>query len=99
MHEASDGRKVRSCSREPPRGHQYLGRGQDATTTAWAQVALMTTTTAIPPSASGIPSRMRCPARAARLSPASGRAGTTDLHFTARIGLRRPFLTFRLTPR
>ncbi len=30
MHEASDGSKVRSYSREPPRGNQYLGRGQDA---------------------------------------------------------------------
>jgi hypothetical protein len=30
MHDASDGSQVRSCSREPPRGNQYLGRGQDA---------------------------------------------------------------------
>jgi hypothetical protein len=27
---ASDGSQVRSCSREPPRGNQYLRRGQDA---------------------------------------------------------------------
>ena len=26
----SDGSQVRPCSREPPRGNQYLGRGQDA---------------------------------------------------------------------
>ncbi len=30
IHDASDGSQVRSCSREPPRGNQYLGRGQDA---------------------------------------------------------------------
>ena len=30
MHDASDGSQVGSCSREPPRGNQYLGRGQDA---------------------------------------------------------------------
>ena len=30
MHDAGDGTQVRSCSREPPRGNQYLGRGQDA---------------------------------------------------------------------
>ena len=30
MHDASDGSQVRSCSREPPRGDQCLGRGQDA---------------------------------------------------------------------
>ena len=30
MHEADGGRQVRSCSREPPRCNQYLGRGQDA---------------------------------------------------------------------
>ena len=30
MHDASDGRQVGSCSREPPRGDQYLRRGQDA---------------------------------------------------------------------
>ena len=30
MHDASDGGQVRSCSREPPRGDQCLGRGQDA---------------------------------------------------------------------
>ena len=30
MHDASDGSQVRPCSREPPRGNQYLGRGQDA---------------------------------------------------------------------
>jgi hypothetical protein len=30
MHDASDGSQVRSCSREPPRGNQYLGRGQHA---------------------------------------------------------------------
>jgi hypothetical protein len=30
MHDASHGSQVRSCSREPPRGNQYLGHGQDA---------------------------------------------------------------------
>ena len=30
MHDASDGSQVRSCSREPPRGDQCLGRSQDA---------------------------------------------------------------------
>ena len=30
MHDASYGSQVRSCSREPPRGNQDLGRGQDA---------------------------------------------------------------------
>ena len=30
MHDPSHGSQVRSCSREPPRGDQYLGRGQDA---------------------------------------------------------------------
>jgi hypothetical protein len=30
VHDASDGSQVRSCSREPPRGNQYLGRGQHA---------------------------------------------------------------------
>jgi hypothetical protein len=30
MHDASHGRQVRSCSREPPRGNQDLGRGQNA---------------------------------------------------------------------
>jgi len=29
-HEASDGSEVGSCSREPRRGNQCLGRGQDA---------------------------------------------------------------------
>ncbi len=30
MHDPSDGSQVRSCSREPPRGDQYFGRGEDA---------------------------------------------------------------------
>ena len=30
MHDAADASQVRSCSREPPRGDQYLGQGQDA---------------------------------------------------------------------
>ena len=30
MHDASDGSQVRSYSREPPRGDQYLSRGEDA---------------------------------------------------------------------
>ena len=30
MHDASDGSQVWPCSREPPRGDQCLGRGQDA---------------------------------------------------------------------
>ncbi len=30
MHDPSDGSQVRSCSREPPRGDQYFGRGKDA---------------------------------------------------------------------
>ena len=30
MHDTSDGSQVGSCSREPPRGNQDLGRGQDA---------------------------------------------------------------------
>ncbi len=30
MHDAGDGSQVRSCSGEPPRGNQYLSRGQDA---------------------------------------------------------------------
>jgi len=29
-HDASHGSQVGSCSGEPPRGHQDLGRGQDA---------------------------------------------------------------------
>jgi hypothetical protein len=29
MHDPSHGSQVRSCSREPPRGDHYLGRGQD----------------------------------------------------------------------
>ena len=34
MHDASDGSQMRSCSREPPRGDQYLSRGKTLTTTA-----------------------------------------------------------------
>ena len=30
MHDASDGSQVRSCSREPSRSDQCLGRGEDA---------------------------------------------------------------------
>ena len=30
MHDASQGNQMRSRSGEPPRGNQYLGRGQDA---------------------------------------------------------------------
>jgi hypothetical protein len=30
MHDASDGSQMGACSREPPRGNQDLGRGQDA---------------------------------------------------------------------
>ena len=30
MHDASDSSQMGSCSREPPRGNQYPGRGQDA---------------------------------------------------------------------
>jgi hypothetical protein len=30
MHDLSHGSQVRSCSREPPRGNQDLGRSQDA---------------------------------------------------------------------
>jgi hypothetical protein len=30
MHDPGHGSQVRSCSREPPRGDQYLVRGQDA---------------------------------------------------------------------
>ena len=30
MHDPSNGSQVWSCSREPPRGNQDLGRGQDA---------------------------------------------------------------------
>ena len=30
MHDGSGGRQVGSCSREPPRGDQYLRRGKDA---------------------------------------------------------------------
>ena len=30
MHDPSHGSQVRPCSREPPRGNQDLGRGQDA---------------------------------------------------------------------
>jgi hypothetical protein len=30
MHDAGDGSKVGPCSGEPPRGNQYLSRGQDA---------------------------------------------------------------------
>jgi hypothetical protein len=30
MHNASDSHEVRSCSRDPPRGDQYLGRSEDA---------------------------------------------------------------------
>jgi len=30
MHDASNGSQVGTCSREPPRRDQYLGRGQDA---------------------------------------------------------------------
>ncbi len=30
MHDAGDGSQVRSCSREPSRSDQYLGRGEDA---------------------------------------------------------------------
>ncbi len=30
MHDAGNGSQVRSCSREPPRGNQDLGRGEDA---------------------------------------------------------------------
>ena len=96
MHDASDGSEVWSCSREPPRGHQCLGRGQDA-----HHASMGTCGAGWPPrrrgrcSRSGIPSRMRRPEGAARLSPASGRAGATDLHCPARIGRRRPVLTFR----
>ena len=30
MYDAGDGHHVRPCSREPPRGDQYLGRGENA---------------------------------------------------------------------
>jgi len=30
MHDPSHGSQVRPCSRQPPRGNQYLGRGEDA---------------------------------------------------------------------
>jgi hypothetical protein len=30
VHDSSHGSQVWSCSREPPRGNQYLGRGEDA---------------------------------------------------------------------
>jgi hypothetical protein len=30
MHDARDGRQMGSCSREPPRGNQYLSRCKDA---------------------------------------------------------------------
>jgi hypothetical protein len=30
MHDASDSSQMGPCPREPPRGNQYLGRGQDA---------------------------------------------------------------------
>ena len=30
MHDPGNGNQVGSCSREPPRGNEYLGRGQDA---------------------------------------------------------------------
>ena len=40
MHHPGHGNEVRPCPREPPRGDQHLGRGQDATTTAWAHAAL-----------------------------------------------------------
>src|ERR1700730_10423629 len=30
MHDPSHGSQMGSCSHEPPRGNQYLGRGQDA---------------------------------------------------------------------
>ena len=30
MHDARDGSEVGSCSREPSRGDQYLGQGEDA---------------------------------------------------------------------
>ena len=30
MHDAGDGSQVRARSREPPRGNQYLSRGEDA---------------------------------------------------------------------
>jgi len=40
MHDPSHGNQVRSCSREPPRRNQYLGRVRTLTTTAWARAAL-----------------------------------------------------------
>jgi hypothetical protein len=40
MHDASDGSQIRACSRKPPRRDQYLGRGKDVTTTAWARATL-----------------------------------------------------------
>jgi hypothetical protein len=91
---------VWSCSREPPRGDQCLGRGQDA-----HDDSMGTCGAGWPPRRrgrcprGGIPSRMRRPERAVRLGPASGRAGATGLHFPAWIGRRRPVLTARLTSR
>ena len=51
MHDPSHGSQVRSCSGEPPRGNQYLGRGQDTHHAQHGHVRRsMTTAAAGPPS-------------------------------------------------
>ena len=40
MHDADEGGQLWSCSREPSRGNQDLGRVRTLTSTAWAQAAL-----------------------------------------------------------
>ena len=51
MREASDGTQVGPCSRESPRGNQYLGRGEDAHHASMGAVRRSMTTAARPSSA------------------------------------------------
>jgi hypothetical protein len=53
MHDASDGSQVRSCSREPPRGDQYLGLGEDAHDDSMGTCGRSMTTAAARPSSAG----------------------------------------------
>ncbi len=70
-------------------------RGGRAVRSAGHRWRPLTTATARPAAARRMVSRPGCGAQdtPARLSPASGRPGATDLHCPARLGRRRPVLT------
>src|SRR5208337_45677 len=90
------------CGRAPPSRRAAISTSagvRTLTTTAWAYPALDDHRDGEAAVRRAV-SRLECGAQnAPRLSPASGRAGATDLRFPARIGRRRPVLTSRLTSR